>query len=360
MIGVYILDELLTTVHYCDDFSDFIWTERFSEPDDFELHVPYNLTNLEVYKPNRFLYNYEAGFKGLMVIESVDSNLSRERRYEIVVRGKGLESVLRRRVTSNVGNYAANSENLLFTFLEDVFAKNIGAEASDVRKMPNISLRFPRKADSSYLYGNPRMEKITAEDYSTMNMYEMFAHQLSLYGFGLRSYLGVDPRTGIITAYKGEDRSLDVLFSKDMGNLKGERVGIDVGDCKNVITYTDGEGKPLYTYDGKVLGDGMDKANAIKIYGLNRFEDVAQQSDNQQKTLLEGKKNLAQTAKIAVVEAQAISNEKFKQTRYGTDFSVGDIVSIKIESNIYKVVVESYISSYSENGVEEYPTLAFI
>lgn len=360
MIGVYILDELLATVHYCNDFSDFIWTERFSEPDDFELHIPYNATNLDVYKPNRFLYNYEAGFKGLMIIESVDRNLSRERRYEITVRGKGIESVLRRRVTSNVGNYAGNAENLLFTFLEDVFAKNIGAEASDVRKMPNISLRFPRKADNSYLYGNPKMEKVTADDYSTMNMYEMFAHQLALYGFGLRSYLGENPCLGIITAYKGEDRSLDVLFSKDMGNLKGERVGINVEDCKNVITYTDGEGKPMYTYDGKVLGDGADKANAIKIYGLNRFEEVAQQSDNQQKTLLEAKKNLASTTKTTVVEAQAISNKKFKQMQYGIDFSVGDIVSIKIENKVYKVVVDSYISSYTESGVEEYPTLVLI
>lgn len=93
---VYIHDEnTLEKIGLIDDFTSFVWNNKYYESGDFEIIVPLNTHNLNLLKRNRFITRPE--LKEIAIIETV-SAYSQNDTEEIKITGTMAQSLLSRRV----------------------------------------------------------------------------------------------------------------------------------------------------------------------------------------------------------------------------------------------------------------------
>lgn len=93
---VYIHDEnTLKKIGLIDDFTSFVWNNKYYEAGDFEIIVPLNIHNLNLLKRNRFITRPE--LKEIAIIETV-SAYSQNNTEEIKITGTMAQSLLSRRV----------------------------------------------------------------------------------------------------------------------------------------------------------------------------------------------------------------------------------------------------------------------
>lgn len=93
---VYIHDEnTLEKIGLIDDFTSFVWNNKYYESGDFEIIVPLNTHNLNLLKRNRFITRPE--LKEIAIIETV-SAYSQNNTEEIKITGTMAQSLLSRRV----------------------------------------------------------------------------------------------------------------------------------------------------------------------------------------------------------------------------------------------------------------------
>ena len=93
---VYIHDEnTLEKIGLIDDFTSFVWNNKYYESGDFEIIVPLNVHNLNLLKRNRFITRPE--LKEIAIIETV-SAYSQNDTEEIKITGTMAQSLLSRRV----------------------------------------------------------------------------------------------------------------------------------------------------------------------------------------------------------------------------------------------------------------------
>ena len=93
---VYIHDEnTLEKIGLIDDFTSFVWNNKYYESGDFEIIVPLNTHNLNLLKRNRFITR--PGLKEIAIIETV-SAYSQNDTEEIKITGTMAQSLLSRRV----------------------------------------------------------------------------------------------------------------------------------------------------------------------------------------------------------------------------------------------------------------------
>ena len=93
---VYIHDEnTLEKIGLIDDFTSFVWNNKYYESGDFEIIVPLNTHNLNLLKRNRFITRPE--LKEIAIIETV-SAYSQNDTEEIKITGTMAQSLLARRI----------------------------------------------------------------------------------------------------------------------------------------------------------------------------------------------------------------------------------------------------------------------
>ena len=93
---VYIHDEnTLEKIGLIDDFTSFVWNNKYYESGDFEIIVPLNVDNLNLLKRNRFITRPE--LKEIAIIETV-SAYSQNNTEEIKITGTMAQSLLSRRI----------------------------------------------------------------------------------------------------------------------------------------------------------------------------------------------------------------------------------------------------------------------
>ena len=74
MKDLYVLDEDYEEVAVIDSYNSLIWTERFDEFGDFELHTPSNRDLREILKKGTVL-SIENSYR-MMVVESIEEGPS--------------------------------------------------------------------------------------------------------------------------------------------------------------------------------------------------------------------------------------------------------------------------------------------
>lgn len=95
MRELYVLDEDYQDVAVIDSYNSLIWTERFDEFGDFELHIPSNRDLRELLRKGTVL-SIENSYR-MMVVESIEEGPS-ESGWSLTFKGRSLEKVLSDRV----------------------------------------------------------------------------------------------------------------------------------------------------------------------------------------------------------------------------------------------------------------------
>lgn len=329
-------------VSVVENFSSFVWTDRYYSAGDFELYVPPTIRVLTQYIPDYYIVRPDS--EHVMIIDSVLLEEDDDG-YSYKISGESLESILKRRILWTDTTLSGNLQDAIETLLNGSI---ISPSIAD-RKIDNFV--FVKSEDEA-------ITSITIEEaeYSKdETIYDIVEKNCQEFEIGFKVTLTSDNKFAF-TLYKGVDRSYDqtavpyVIFSPAFDNLTSSSFLKSYTDYKNVAlvtgTSTDGEGES--TDLSTVVGEAS---------GLDRRETHIDAGDVQGNTSVLIKKGNEELAALKKTEAFEGEANVFNMFVYGKDFFIGDMVQLEDAfGNTGKSIVSEMVFSSDGEGEKFYPT----
>lgn len=329
-------------VSVVENFSSFVWTDRYYSAGDFELYAPPTIRVLTQYIPDYYIVRPDS--EHVMIIDSVLLEEDDDG-YSYKISGESLESILKRRILWTDTTLSGNFQDAIKTLLD-------GSIIS-----PSIA---DRKIDN-FVFVKSEDEVITsltieeAEYSKDETIYDIIEKNCQEFEIGFKVTLTSDNKFAF-TLYKGVDRSYDqtavpyVIFSPAFDNLTSSSFLKSYTDYKNVAlvtgTSTDGEGES--TDLSTVVGEAS---------GLDRRETHIDAGDVQGNTSVLTKKGNEELAALKKTEAFEGEANVFNMFVYGKDFFIGDMVQLEDAfGNTGKSIVSEMVFSSDGEGEKFYPT----
>lgn len=329
-------------VSVVENFSSFVWTDRYYSAGDFELYVPPTIRVLTQYIPDYYIVCPDS--EHVMIIDSVLLEEDDDG-YSYKISGESLESILKRRILWTDTTLSGNFQDAIKTLLDGSI---ISPSIAD-RKIDNFV--FVKSEDEA-------ITSLTIEEaeYSKdETIYDIIEKNCQEFEIGFKVTLTSDNKFAF-TLYKGVDRSYDqtavpyVIFSPAFDNLTSSSFLKSYTDYKNVAlvtgTSTDGEGES--TDLSTVVGEAS---------GLDRRETHIDAGDVQGNTSVLTKKGNEELAALKKTEAFEGEANVFNMFVYGKDFFIGDMVQLEDAfGNTGKSIVSEMVFSSDGEGEKFYPT----
>lgn len=329
-------------VSVVENFSSFVWTDRYYSAGDFELYVPPTIRVLTQYIPDYYIVRPDS--EHVMIIDSVLLEEDDDG-YSYKISGESLESILKRRILWTDTTLSGNFQDAIETLLNGSI---ISPSIAD-RKIDNFV--FVKSEDEA-------ITSLTIEEaeYSKdETIYDIIEKNCQEFEIGFKVTLTSDNKFAF-TLYKGVDRSYDqtavpyVIFSPAFDNLTSSSFLKSYTDYKNVAlvtgTSTDSEGES--TDLSTVVGEAS---------GLDRRETHIDAGDVQGNTSVLTKKGNEELAALKKTEAFEGEANVFNMFVYGKDFFIGDMVQLEDAfGNTGKSIVSEMVFSSDGEGEKFYPT----
>lgn len=329
-------------VSVVENFSSFVWTDRYYSAGDFELYVPPTIRVLTQYIPDYYIVRPDS--EHVMIIDSVLLEEDDDG-YSYKISGESLESILKRRILWTDTTLSGNFQDAIETLLNGSI---ISPSIAD-RKIDNFV--FVKSEDEA-------ITSLTIEEaeYSkNETIYDIIEKNCQEFEIGFKVTLTSDNKFAF-TLYKGVDRSYDqtavpyVIFSPAFDNLTSSSFLKSYTDYKNVAlvtgTSTDSEGES--TDLSTVVGEAS---------GLDRRETHIDAGDVQGNTSVLTKKGNEELAALKKTEAFEGEANVFNMFVYGKDFFIGDMVQLEDAfGNTGKSIVSEMVFSSDREGEKFYPT----
>ena len=374
-----LLDNNLQPIRIVDVYQSLIWTDRFDECGDFELHIPVECFNIHDMQKGYYLYNSES--EHTMILETIGIDADTEKATCFVVSGRSLETIPSRRIVWNQTVFKATlgSDNKTYVkpnlqkCLKQLYDENLINPAIAARKIDNFI--FEESTD-------PRITELTLEvQYYGEDLYSITTTLCKEHNIGFKITLD-ESNNFRFRLHAGVDRSFDqfinpyVVFSPSYDNLRSssyldsdqtlKNVTLVSGEEDSTVTdpNKDDEITPRVTHVVELIGDNT---------GLNRREiftdasSLSSETDDGETLTWEqyqanlrhkGIDTLMENATIKAFEGEAVPDRPFV---YGEDYFIGDIVQLINEyGHEGTACISEFVWSYSESGVSAYPTFKTI
>lgn len=399
-----ILNKDFESVAILDNYASFIWTDRYNEAGDFEIHIPIGDGIPEHFQNGYYIWNAES--EHLMIMETFKIESDIEEGAYLIITGRSLESILDRRIVWNktLIQGPVNSQGYRdFPNLQDGIERLINENAiqtTEARKIPG--LKFEKSTDpriTALTFGD-QLEVTEDDDSGGVLYYTVGAqyHGDNLYNIVVKlcqeKYIGFkitlnENNEFVFKLYAGTDHSYGteakpqndndyVVFSKDFDNLLNTNYLVSTQKWKNVTLIGGEKEKDPETgvEKSQILAEWSDN----KAYtGLDRreiFTDASSKSqekedDNGDMVIMavEEYKAILRQAGIDTLmenELQEVFDGEADTTtmfQYGMDkdFYIGDIVQFATEYAVEgRAYISEYIMSNESGGKNYYPTLVII
>lgn len=347
---IYVLDTDLSILDVMDSFESSIWTIQYFSQNDFELIVPATSYYIKLLQKDRMLCRgkdrEDEKYNNVMVIENVNITTDWENGDKLKITGKGLKSIVGRRIVWKQTNLTGSVE----TGIRQVITENMINPADTARKIEGFLLEDEIGITDTF-----------DVQLSGENIAEWIETTCQTYGIGWDVY--INNKKYIFKMYKGVDRSynqkdvLPVVFSDDFDNLLSSSYSYEKAEYKNAaLVGGEGEGINQRT---TAIGDAT---------GLQRYEtyiDGSSVSSNgeiiteeQYYKLLQnyGKEQLSAVAYTEKFEGNVEPSGNYVLNK---DYFLGDIVQVRNEYGISATprIIE-IIESEDENGDSTVPTFS--
>ena len=281
-----ILNENFESVAILDNYKSFIWTDRYNEAGDFEVHVPI-VDSIPEYAKNGY-YIWSSDSEHLMIMESFKIESDIEEGTYLVISGRSLESILDRRIVWNktlihgpandkgqrefpnlqkaisrllIENAICNAnDGVIFNEGSAMSLSDLeySSECLDARELPGFKFKWSDDPRITNLTFGTQIE-VTEEDpgsagevlyytvgaqYHGDNLYDIIVNlcQEKYIGFKItlddnndfifELYAGIDHSYG--TDAKPQEDNDFVVFSKDFDNLMNTNYLVSTQKWKNV------------------------------------------------------------------------------------------------------------------------------
>ena len=364
-MDIFVYDKDFKQIASVDDYISLIWTERYYEAGEFSL----KLSALSPWFASFMVGNYLRlkNNNTAMIIEQILVQQTVEDGIVATISGRSLSSLLRRRVLWST-QYTASNDNAA-KFICDVVERQTSGDSEH----GGINRKFPIVVDRAYTGLAAYTNRISCQC-TLYSLYEFVQELCMLYdvGFILKWPAPEDnAHNFIFSLYEGVERTI--------GNSDGRAFVVFSEEYDNLVSMNYKVAMVEYCNTALVLGEdsGSSRRRVVvnkHFTGMDRYELLVDARDIQsetndpnqpeddstylQKLAARGKEKLAKTLYSGEVEAEVEPNTTFK---YGTDYFLGDVVSIM---SSFGIATDARITEYTisvEGGdTRAFPTLTII
>lgn len=358
---LFVLDGKFNSLYNLDVFESLIWTERYNGCGNFEFYTPVNPTILQVVnvvqekmenKLDTYVWLKDSGTT--MIIEDLEITTDTERGNHLIVSGRGLESILDRRI---VWERTVLNSKLQYAIQRLLNENVINPEIAD-RKLPNFSFL---ESTNEYITSLKLDSQHTGD-----NLYDVIMEICDVFQLGFDVYLDQNNHF-VFTLKYGEDRSYAqdknpyVVFSPSYENIINSDYLESIKTLKNV-TLVAGEdsGNARRTL---VVGSASGLARRETYTDARDIQsevDGGKLSDADYNSALQqrGNERLADHKYTKIFTGEIEASKTFV---YNEDFFIGDIVQITNEYNMEsRVRVSEIVRVQDTTGYSMYPTFQVI
>lgn len=390
----YIYDSSLNILGVIEDYYSLIWAERYYEMGDFEMELPIEYVLNSNIAFDNFLYIPISD--KIMVIEDIKPE-SLEDQDTLRVSGRSVESILKRRIIETQVDVDGVAETLAYAFMED----NVTNPADTNRTISIFKTTFP----------SVTLTETFKEQVDQQPLYDLIEQICKSTGLGFK--IVNESSELAFSLYKGADRSFAqstnpwVIFADAFGNVYTSSFYDSIKEKVNIILVSSNDSvyKELYvweagqseptglnrfenimettidrwagikvdtsdpepTYDGPQLTHIQSGYHHLTAVGITVNPFVGEEPNTPKEPLSDdevlnilttrGQQKVTEYKTVGVFEGTFDITGNFK---YGTDFSLGDIVQCVLENRNIKARVIELVRSYSTEGEESYVTMDFI
>ena len=262
-MDIKVFNTKLDLIGIIDIFSSFRYKQKFYDIGEFELHIPFNIGDLEILQKDNIIYVNE---QNSFIVDTRQIKLNQDGSEYIQVNGKSLLNILNRRIIYNQIVEKNNANEVV----KRIVNENVIAPKNIKRKIENIAigeLADTLNIDYQNRYGNVLDEIIGISKTTDVSFYILLDH--------------INKKL-LLKSFSGTDRTINqniispCVFSRDYENVEEQEYVDSLNNYKNV-TLVAGSGEGI---NRKVFEVGEHE-------GLNRYElytDARDLSDKEQKT----------------------------------------------------------------------------
>lgn len=358
---IFVMDEAFQSLYNLDTFESLIWTERYNGCGNFEFYTPVNDKMLEVVdviqkkmETKLDCYAWLKESETCMIIESLEITTDTETGNHLIVSGRGLESLLERRIIWDQTVLNGNLQNGVERLLNEAI---INPKVS-ARKMPN----FLFEASSNEFIKTLSLRA----QYTGDNLYDTILTICDSYQLGFD--VSLDQNNSFVFSLKyGENRSYDqeknpyVIFSPNYENIINSDYLESAKTLKNVtLVAGEDEGTSRRT---RIVGaaSGLSRRELYTdARDIQSETESGKLTDDQYNALLDqrGSEELSKNIYTKVFTGEIEATKTFV---YDRDFFKGDIVQIVNEYGMEsKVRVTEVVRVQDTNGYSMYPTFQVV
>lgn len=348
-----ILNPSFNIIAVLDVFESLIWTDRYYDCGDFEIYTQISDDNFANLQPGNYIYSIDS--ENTMIIEDREIKMESDESSKMMIKGRSLESILKRRIVWDAiilnGNFQNNIETLL--------NQNTINPTISARTIPNMEFGHSLNSNITALTIDAQLNK--------ENLYDAIKNLCETKDLGFRIRLNNSLSGLVFELYSFEDRSYTqsvnsyVVFSRNFENLISSNYSDTSSESKNItliegidqndlpITMIIGSGtgierREIYT-DAKDLSWEIDGVAVLEAEFLLHMTQ-------------KGLETLASKTIDISLECEVDVTKMFK---YREDFFIGDIVQLVSDFNVQgRARIIEMIRSQNLDGNEIHPKFKMV
>lgn len=339
---LYVYDENVELVGVIDSCISLIWTDRYSRAGFFELYVTATEKNARLLKRFRYICRPEITEKNIMYINGIQTKWSQDNGRCLIVTGYTADGLLRKRIM----NLCAGD-----TLLSVLRTKMAELPIKKVEISEDNTLDI-----AAAVYANDRT--MNAESWAYKAIKEVKSD------IALNSMIDRTQGRIVVGLRKGVDKSDEIIFSEENGNISSSFYAFSEEGCGNVVVATTKvpagffvSDMPYYIYND---GETGSERTEISIEIDPIMYEVQTETGSYMK--------LNREATIAELKRQAVAavkpyTESFSAVvthikGYREKWHTGDIIALKddVRDTTYIKRIEEVKEVFDRNGHHIYPT----
>lgn len=363
---LYILDSQFEALEVIDNYKSLIWSERYNEAGDFEIHLPIGLSVPSAFSIGNYIWRIDSNY--MMIIEDVEIKTDIDSGDSLILTGRSLESILERRVVWNQTIF----ENILFQdAIKKLLDENVIVPSVTDRSITNFIFSESKDERLSEIFVN--------KQYIGDNLYDVISSLCKEFDIGWRIFLD-DYKNFVFSLYLGVDRSFEqedipwVIFSPKFDSLSNSNYIRSERNFKNVARILGEEKKddkkPYLVEIGSASGlnrkeiyvDASSESRTIYPEGETPEGEPLPSYDLDDETyskILKEKGN-EELSKTLITTSFDGNVEPTKQFVYGVDYFIGDLVQVANAYGIDDICrITEVIRSHDDSEDTLIPTFSF-
>lgn len=328
-MDIYVLNQNFSPIAVIDMYKSLIWTVKYFTCGDFELYLPAAAELMSVLQKDNFII--KDGSDTVMVIEKVEIETSLEDGDFLIVSGRSAESLLDRRIVWNQTTVSASPPAVIAQLITE---NVITVPERPVRQIAHISI-----GTSDTVSGTLKAQ------YTGANLLSTVEDICRAYGMGIKAALS----SGDL-AFSCYVRGVsEVELSTEFDNLVESKYTEDHTKYRNAaLVAGEGEGtarkRMSITENGNITPAGLARRELyVDARDISSNDGAVEEEDYMLLLVQRGKEKLAGEAIKVSFDCEVEPSMTYK---YGVDYQLGDIVTVK---NSYGIIVTPRITAVTES-----------